>query len=299
MTEMTQEMIVLSLFAFMIGFALIHLWRRDAYTRKYEAQLASLEEEQAETVQRLQDTEQKAAHTQATYDKAHQAYLARQQQQGRLRGEEAELMEHVTQLEAQYETLQHKTAQEEAQIGETQARIAALTEELDHINTAKETLAAHAAVIANLKAKLAEHESLIQSYLQENETLKKMRKALREEAQALDGKIFDLKAQIHQEAQKIGKIESKYAKRLKKLESDAEALKVKALNYTYAAKEFARARGDAPIRVGDKLVQRLFRMPKSIHGEIDAVIRKAEKRGWIERIKARISPKNIADKEQS
>lgn len=296
MNTMTLMAILLFVLAFLIGFFLIYLLRRKSTEERYQERIATLEEERAQKLQQLGHAEQKM-HTLRKSHKAVAERLRKTEDIFHQREEEvSELMRKIDALEEERETLLHKIGQEEQEISVRKSDVERLTKELEEYNEVRGRLKALKSQVDTLKEKLFDQKALISSYKAEIEKLKELRKNYREEAKAIDDQIFDTKAALHQTSQEIGKIEKQYAKPIEEAQAQSEELKILALNYRYAVREYERRPADT-VRIEDKLVQKLFKTPDSTSGEIDSLIQKSEGKRLIDRIAGKLFKKRLPNEE--
>ena len=292
-----MQAILLFILAFLIGFFILYLWRKNAQAEKYRTAIKEQEVQLKENIHLLEQTEEKMQHAQDYFNQIHAQYDEQREILQHLRDEEATLIQNLNALEEEKKELQEKKLSEESQIETLQEKIEYLSKELNALQDARAIVAKNETEIAALKQKIEEQQARIKQYLKDIEKLKEQRKAYREESQELDSKILDAKAKLHTLETEIGKIKSKYAKTLNRLEEDLEDLKIRAINYEYAVKEYLHTKGEEATKIEDKLVQKLFKMPDSKSREIEEIVRKNDASRWIDTIRNTILKKVSPSKE--
>ncbi len=292
-----QQAILLFILAFLAGFFILYLWRRNAQAQKYQAAIEEHATRQQENLHLLEQTEEKMQHARSDFDQIHTQLQEQSETLRQLHDEEATLLQNIEALEAEQKRLLETKAHEEAQTATLQNRIETLSSDLEALQSERKIIAANEREIAKLEDRLQEQKQLHESYLSDIEKLKSERKAFREKSQELDSRIFDAKAKLHALQTQIAKIESKYAKALRKAEENLEDLKIRAINYEYALKEYLHTKGDAATKIEDKLVQKLFKVPDTKSREIDAFVHKNDASRWIDRIRQTLLKKASSGKE--
>ncbi len=297
MTQPLQIAIFLYIVAFIVGFYLIYLWLSKTFTSKYENEIETLASQNAETLQQLTHAREKNYHIHEQYEKVHQELAEKEATHVKLDDKQASLMENITALENEKQELQQKIKEEESEILKVRSRIEQLSNELKEINTIQARLDENSEIVAALEKKLAEHKALTDAYLQEIEKLKSLRKSFREEAKIIEDKIFDIKATLKDTGDKIKTIESKFTPEISKLEAESEALKIKALNYKFALKEYLEHYGTHPVRIQNTLIQKLFKTPQNKAEEIASLIDKNEAVRMADKVIQKLFKKNLPKEE--
>ncbi|GEM_PF-2827477 len=294
MSEQMQIIMILFLFAFLIGFFIAHLMRKGAYKRKYEEKLTSLGEEEKKSAYIYTQALEKEQQDHAKYNKVHGLYEAKNNRLHELRDEEATLMQQITSLEEKKGEYKEKLATADSQISEMKDEIAKLSAELDNLRELRDIVAANDKKTATLEEQLQDKKELIESYLQDIDKLKNLRKTLRLEAQKLNDDIVDLKQKLFETTQVVKAIESKYKNQLEALVRDNADLKIAALNYEYAVKEYETVPDNRPTKVKNPLIQKVFRTPDSKSTEIDNIIKKNDSNRWIDKLMKKFFAKSGA-----
>jgi chromosome segregation ATPase len=282
--------------AFLIGFFLLY-WRKGAQEKKYLTAIEEQEALQKENRHLLQQTEEKMQHAQGYYDQIHAQYREQSEILQHLHEEEAALTQDINALEEEQKSIRETRANEAAQIETLKEKITDLTKELDSLKDARVLVAKNETEITALDEEIAAQKVQLQNYLDDIENLKKQRKRYREGAHEIENNIFDAKAKLHKLEKEIGKIEAKYAKTLKKVEQELEEIKIRAINYEYAVKEYLHVKSGEATKIKDKLVQKLFKMPDSKSKEIEEIVRKNDASRWIDTIKQTVLKKAAPSKE--
>ena len=298
MTQSMQIAILLFIVAFIVGFYLIYLWRAKALKAKYEEEIHDLTSRREEVLQQRTEASDKNHHTQLQYEKVHRQMEEKDAAYAKLQDQQAALMENISALEHEKEELQQKIKEEESETLKVRSQIEQLSKELDEINTIQERLDANTQTLSALADKLSDQKALQESYLQEIERLKALRKRFREEAKALEEKIFDTKALLHTITEKISAIEKRFAPVIEKLQKERESLKIKALNYEFAFKEYAEHHGAHPARITDPLIRKLFRMPEDKAAEIESLIHKNEAVKIVDQVVQKLFKKKLPKEER-
>jgi len=294
MSEQMQMIIILFVFAFLIGFFIAHFMRKGAYKRKYEEKRNSLEQEEKEAAYIYTQALEKEKQDQTKYNKVHDLYETKNNRLHELRDEEAALMQQITSLEEQKEEYKKKFATADSQIIEVKEEIATLSAELDNLRELRDIIVTNDKKIATLEGKLQDKKELIESYLQDIDKLKNMRKSLRLEAEKLNDDIVNLKQKLFETTEVVKAIEAKYQNQLESLVRDNADLKIAALNYEYAAKEYEAVPDNSPTKVKNPLIQKVFRTPNSKTTEIDNIIKKNDSNRWIDKLRKKFFTKSSA-----
>ena len=294
MSEQMQMIIILFVFAFLIGFFIAHFMRKGAYKRKYEEKLTSLAEEEKKSAYIYTQALEKEKQDQAQYHKVHDLYEAKNNRLHELRNEEASLMQQITSLEEQQEAYKEKFATADSQISEVKDEIAKLSAELDNLRELRDIVATNDEKTATLEKQLQEKKELIESYLHDIDKLKELRKTLRLEAEKLNDDIVDLKQKLFETTEVIKAIEAKYKNQIDALIRDNADLKITALNYEYAVKEYEAVPDNRPTKVKNTLIQKVFRTPDSKTTEIDNIIKKNDSKRWIDKLRKKFFTKSSA-----
>lgn len=294
MTEQMQMIIILFVFAFLIGFFVAHFMRKGACKYKYEKKLASLEDQEKKAAFLYTQALEKEKYDQETYNKTHNLYETKYNKLLELRDKEAALMQQITSLEEEERNYKQKFTTVDSQISEVKKEIAELSDELNNLRELRDIITTNDAKTANLEKQLKEKKELIESYLQDIDRLKNLRKTLRHDIEKLNNHIVDLKQNIFDTTEQIKSVETKYHARLKTLTQENEDLKIRALNYEYAVKEYETVPDNRPTKIQNYLIQKVFHTPDSKATEIDNIIKKNDHNRWIDKIRKKLFTKSDA-----
>ena len=291
MDEQMQMAIILFIFAFLIGFFIAHFMRKNAYKRKYEEKLSSLAEEEKKSAYIYAQVLEKEKQNKSKYNKIHDLYETKSDRLHELQKEEAALMQQITSLEEQKKNYKEKLANSDFQISEVKEEIAELSLELENLRNLRNIITANDEKIVTLEEQLHDKKELLKSYLEDINNLKNMRKTLRLETEKLTDDIVTLQQKLFETKQVIKTIKDKYANTLEALLQNNADLKITALNYKYAVKEYQSTVDNRPTKIKNPLIQKVFRTPNSRAAEIDNIIQKNDGKRWIDKFKKKFLTK--------
>ena len=280
MTEQMQLIIILFFFAFLIGFFIAHLVRRGAYERKYQDQITTLEEDNEKSTYLLSQAQEKTQNIQSRYTTIHDNLTENQTLLEKSRKEESSLLQSLSALQNEKEVLSEKIKEAEEKLLQIKTEIDHSSEELEEILTLRDILHTQEKEIKTLLSKRKDRQALTQTYISEIEKLKQLRKSLRERANELRKEIVNAKAKLFETTKTLKKIENKYIRKIRNLTNETEDLRITALNYEYALKEYLEKAGEKAkdiekivrkndaSRLVDKVLQKLFRKQRITDKEI-------------------------------
>ena len=280
MTEQMQFIIILFFFAFLIGFFIAHLVRRGAYERKYQDQITTLEEDNEKSTYLLSQAQEKTQNIQSRYTTIHDNLTENQTLLEKSRKEESSLLQSLSALQNEKEVLSEKIKEAEEKLLQIKTEIDHSSEELEEILTLRDILHTQEKEIKTLLSKRKDRQALTQTYISEIEKLKQLRKSLRERANELRKEIVNAKAKLFETTKTLKKIENKYIRKIRNLTNETEDLRITALNYEYALKEYLEKAGEKAkdiekivrkndaSRLVDKVLQKLFRKQRITDKEI-------------------------------
>jgi len=293
-----QMIIILFVFAFLIGFFFAHFMRKGAYKHKYEQKLTSLEEEEKKSAYIYTQTLEKEQQDQTKYNKIHDLYKAKKSELQELRNKEASMLQQITALEEQKEEYKEKFATVDSQTSNVKNEITKLSSELNQLRELRDIISTNNTKITALEEQLQDKKKLITSYRQDIDKLKDLRKELSLETKMLHENEADLKKKLFEKSQLIKSIEEKYKNEIDILTENNFNLKITALNYEYAVKEYETVSDNHPTKVKNPLIQKVFRTPNSKAAEIDNIIQKNDHKRWIDTLRKKFFSKPSAiDKE--
>ncbi len=298
MSEQIQMIIILFVFAFLIGFFLAHLLRKSAYRKKYEKRITKLEEDEQNAKRQYAQTLEREKDIRARYDAVHDTYETQKNQLDTLANEEASLLEQITSLEYEKEQLKKKIASSDLQIAEVKEEITHLSTELENLNRLREISNENDKKISLLDEQIKDRKRVVETYLDDIEKLKTVRKQLKEEIGKHNDTLAHLRNELSEATNKVNAIEQKYLGKLHTLTEEVQDLKIRALNYEYALKEYATIPDNRATQVTNGIVQTIFRMPNSKTVEIEKFVKKNDRRRWFDKLTRKLFKKASAIDEE-
>jgi chromosome segregation ATPase len=298
MSEQMQMIIILFIFAFLAGFFIIHLLRKNAYKKKYEEKIAMLEDEDKKAAHLYTQTLEKKQKIQSEYNDINKQYETDKEYLNTLSIQEEDILQQISSLENKKDLFKEKIKLTDQKILEIKDETIHLSSELKDLETLRDIIALNEEKISSLENALTDKKQLIDAYRIDIDQLKEARKSLRLEAEELNDNLTNLKAKLFEINQTLQKIEQKYRNTIKALTEETKELKIRAINYEYAIKEYATLSGDEATKVTNKFVQKIFRMPSTKTKEIDSIVRKNDHTRWLDKLAKKLFKKShIADEE--
>jgi len=299
MNEKMQMIIILFLFAFLIGFFIVHFIRKGALKRKYEIKIQNLQEKVHQSAALYaQSLEEKKA-LQQKYDIAHKRYKEQKNLFEKLKGQEASLVQRISATEEKKKELTNGIAQAQKEIEETKEQIKHLSTELSSLSELRTLVSEKKSKIKELKERIEDEEKLLHSYQEDIEKIKASRKKLQEQNKELEEQTKALRRQLDETENGIARIDKKYTKALSAIQRERDDLKITAINYEYALKEYKEVDAEEQTKVKNKLVQTLFGLPATTSKEIENIIKKNDSKRWIDKLTKKVFHKKpvIEDEE--
>ncbi len=298
MSEQMQMIIILFIFAFLAGFFIIHLLRKNAYKKKYEEKIAMLEDEDKKAAYLYTQTLEKKQKIQSEYDDIHKQYKTNKEYSNSLSSKEEDILQEISSLENKKDLFKEKIRSTDQKILEIKDDIIHLSSELKDLETLRDIIVSNEKKISSLENTLTDKQQLIEAYSVDIDQLKEARKSLRSETEALNEKITNLKAKLLKTNQTLQKIEQKYSNTIKTLTEETEELKIRALNYEYAIKEYATLSDNETTKVTNKAIQKIFHIPNTKTKEIDSIIQKNDHARWIDKFAKKLFKKRHITNEE-
>jgi len=298
MNEKMQMIIILFLFAFLIGFFIVHFIRKGALKRKYEAKIQNLQEEDHQSAALYaQSLEEKKA-LQQRYDTTHKRYKEQKELFENLKEKEASLVQRIAAAEEQKKEFGENIVQAQKEIEETKEQIKQLSTELSSLSELRTLVSEKETQIKDIRQRIEDEEKLLHSYLEDIEKIKASRKKLQEENKELEEQTKALRRQLDETEEGIARIDKKYSKALIRVQKNRDDLKIKAINYEYALKEYKEIDDEHQTKVKNKLVQTLFGLPATKTKEIENIIKKNDSLRWIDKLAKKVFHKKpVIDEE--
>ena len=284
MTEKMQMIIILFLFAFLIGFFLAHLFRKKAYETKFQNMIEQLEEENKKEAALYAQALEKSNLFQKEYEKVHQHYIDKKAQLKALSRQEAEILQQITALEEEARELQERIETSDATIAALEEEVQTLEQELDAIKDLRRSIGQTQTRYLETEAKLKDTKALLESYRADIESLKEKRKKLREQNRQLHETVHEKKYALKDIQNALEAIDKKYRKPLQVHQQNVEELKISALNYEYALKTYREENLKISQQTQSSVLRKLFALPDTLDREITAFVRKTDRERWIDKL---------------
>ncbi|RUM63271.1 MAG: hypothetical protein DSZ05_08865 [Sulfurospirillum sp.] len=284
MSEQMQIIILLFAFAFLIGFFITHFILKGAYKKRYEEKIDMLGEEEKKSANVYAEVVDKKKAYHSAYDKVHRLYSKQRQYYEDLHKEESVLIQQITSLEEDQKKYREKIAALSHQIREIKEENAKLSTELNSLHGLRDVIAKNETHINALQEQMLNKQQLTQTYGKDINEIKLLQKKLKQETSELSDKVTTLKQKLSDINQILKETESIYKDKIDHLIKENSELKIRALNYEYAVKEYQKVSGNHATRVTNPLIQKLFRMPASKTKEIDNIVHKNDHNRWIDKL---------------
>ncbi len=284
MTEKMQMIIILFLFAFLIGFFLAHLFRKKAYETKFQNMIEELEEENKKEATLYAQALEKSNLFQKEYDKVHQHYLDKQAQLETLSRQEAEILQQIIALEKEAHELQERIETSDTTIAALKKEVQTLEKELDAIKNLRHSITQTQTQYLEIESKLQDTKALLESYRTDIDSLKAERKKLREQNKQLHKTVQEKQFALKELQDTLESIDQKYSKPLQVHQQKVKELQIRALNYEYALKNFQTEDFKISQQTQNSILRKLFALPNTLDREITTFIRKTDRDRWIDKL---------------
>ncbi len=294
MTEKMQMIIILFLFAFLIGFFLAHLLRKKAYETKFQNKIAQLEEENKQEAALYAQALEKSNLFQKEYEKVHQHFIDKKTELEALSRQEAEILQQITALEEEARELHERIETSDTTIAALEEEVQRLEKELEAIRNLRNAIEQTETQSLETETKLGDTKALLESYHNDIAMLKEERKKLREQNKQLHETVHEKKYALKDLQNALEAIDKKYRKPLQAHQQNVEDLKISALNYEYALKSYREQDMNISQQTKSGVLRKLFVLPDTLDREISAFVHKTDRNRWIDKLFKR---RTVTDKE--